>query len=322
VSPLGISDEVQARELAQPGVGDGPPRQRGVVHGELRDHEILEAPDAVGPGGAHRHPAGEVLAEAVLQRQHRRGSAQLEHVDRILVLSERRDWHCRVFLSHGQRDVRIRGVFEVRDDEPRVGCPHGVVGGNGVDVAHHDDDSIGVELGRGRRVGLDHAVLDGLVLEALDQAAGQLVVAADDHVSAQVRGHFAGSAHPQLCLEPGRVEEADEGEGKDDQQQQDPGEQHRDAEEAPEVAVESDVSEAEGAHHRERPVETGEPGMLLALMQHHQVEQHRVEQNGAGEERQVLEQCSQVASRFLLLEEVRDLRREKLHWRVLPRSGG
>jgi hypothetical protein len=167
VSPLGISDEVQARELAQPGVGDGPPRQRGVVHGELRDHELLEPPHAVGPGGAHRHPAGEVLAEAVLQRQHRRGSAQLEHVDRILVLSERRDWHCRVFLSHGQRDVRIRGVFEVRDDEPRVGCPHGVVGGNGVDVAHHDDDSVGVEMGRGRRVGLDHAVADGLVLEAL-----------------------------------------------------------------------------------------------------------------------------------------------------------
>ena len=68
-------------------------------------------------------------------------------------------------------------------------------------------------------------------------------------------------------------------ERQDDEQQHDSAHQHQDGERPPQIASEGDVAETQGAHHRESPIDTREPGMLLVLVGHQEVKYDREENN-------------------------------------------
>jgi hypothetical protein len=115
-------------------------------------------------------------------------------------------------------------------------------------------------------------------------------------------------------LEPRRIEQADEQKRKHDEQQHDPGEEHDDAEQAAGVGRECHVAEAQRRHHDQRPVRAGDPRVALAFeVQLDDVEQHRVEEDEPGKERDVLQQGSDVGARFRVLHEVRELAGKEFH---------
>ena len=94
----------------------------------------------------------------------------------------------------------------------------------------------------------------------------------------RARRHFPRRPQPHARLEPRRVEQPDEQERQHHQQEHDAREQHDDAEDAADVARERDVAEPERRHHDERPVEAGDPRVLLVLdVELDDVEQHRVD---------------------------------------------
>ena len=266
--------DVEAGQLPQAAVAYRTPGERRAVDRELGDHQLpkgpdsLRRPDAVGDAGRQMFP------ESLLQGEHLSGSAQLDHIDRVDVLGQGEDRDRGGDLAHGQCDVRVLGVVQVRDDEARLGGVHGYEGGRVVARADHHRQRVCVEPRRLYGIGLDDHIGNLELREAWNQPACQLVVATDHDMAGQIVGHLSRRLGAKLSFEPGRIEEANESEWRHDQQHYDPVEQDHDREDAAEVAVERDVSETERAHHRERPVEPGEPRVLLALGDHDDVKQH------------------------------------------------
>ena len=99
-----------------------------------------------------------------------------------------------------------------------------------------------------------------------------------------------------LGAHPGLIEEFDEGEGEQHEQEEHPREQHHDRKHAAEVRVEGDVAEAERGHHRERPVEARNPGVLLTLAQHQQVEADREEDDHRPESEEEAHEYTEIAN--------------------------
>jgi hypothetical protein len=115
------------------------------------------------------------------------------------------------------------------------------------------------------RVRLDDEMRNAGVAQPLDQSDGDGVVLRDDDVAAHVGRHLPRGAQPHARLEPGRVELPDEPERQHHQEEHDTGEEHDDAEQTADVAGERDVAEPQRGHHDQRPVEAGDPRVLLAL---------------------------------------------------------
>jgi hypothetical protein len=86
-------------------------------------------------------------------------------------------------------------------------------------------------------------------------------------------------ASPAPLFEPRRVHEPNKEEREDDEEQDHAGQQHNRAEHPTQVRLECDVSEAERAHHRERPVDPREPRVILALPSHDYMENPAVQQH-------------------------------------------
>ena len=121
------------------------------------------------------------------------------------------------------------------------------------------------------RVRLDDDVWNRKFVQTSDQPLADQIVSANHDVIGEFVIDFPRCPHPDLRFEPRRIEKADEGEGRDNQEHHDAVDQDDDAEESPEVASESDVPETEGTHHRKGPVEARQPRMLLALVHHDDV---------------------------------------------------
>jgi len=94
---------------------------------------------------------------------------------------------------------------------------------------------------------------------------------------AGVFGQLPRCPGPGLYLQPGSIEKLDEGEGQHDQHKHRAGQQHQDGKEPAQIRVKGDVAEAERRHHRQGPVHTGDPGVLLSLAYHQKMEQDGVE---------------------------------------------
>ena len=78
-----------------------------------------------------------------------------------------------------------------------------------------------------------------------------------------------------------------------------PGHQHDDAEQAADIAGERDVAEPERRHHHQRPVEAGDPRVLLAFdSELDDVEDDGVDRNEQPQEGEVLQESRQVRARF------------------------
>ena len=159
--------DVEPREPSQVRVGDGTAHERCAVNRKLRNHEFLESADWVRLLRADRDAGGQVLSQPVLEVQDVGRAAEIEHVDRILVFRERSDRNVPTHLAYGQRDVGVDGIAQVRDDEPRLGDTQRLVGRGVVDLSGHHDDSVGREFGCPRRIRLDHAVRNSLIVEAV-----------------------------------------------------------------------------------------------------------------------------------------------------------
>ncbi len=76
--------------------------------------------------------------------------------------------------------------------------------------------------------------------------------------------------------------------------------------------MEGDVTKAERAHHRERPIEAGEPRVLLALVHHYRVEDDRVNPNHHAYKREILHQRAHVAANRMVAEEIGKLSADEL----------
>jgi len=220
-----------------------------------------------------------------------------------------------VVLPHHQGDVGVLRVADVGDDQARALGVQPGVGVGVVEVAGHHRDPLGLE-GRGRdRIRLDHVVPDPALDELRDQPRGDVVVVTQEHVVGGVLAGLARRLGLELRLEPGGVEVPDEDEGQHDQQQHDAREEHHDAEDPADVRVERDVAEPERAHHGEGPVEAGQPGVLLPLVEHEDVEEDGVDRDRCREEAEVLQQDADVRAVLGAREQVGELRCQELHAR-------
>ena len=311
------ADDVDPDGLAQPGLADRAAGQRRIVQRELGHAQVAEAADLVRLRGAAVDAVAEPLAQPSLERQDVRAAAHLQDVHGRVALHGRQNRHVGGGLADAECDVRIPRVGTVGEDQPRLGGAHGVVRRAAVDVAGHDGYA-GLVPARGDRgVGFEHDVRH--VVQPLDQPGRDAVVAADHDVAARVGRQGARGTQPHLRFQPGRVEEADEGEGQNDEQQDDARQQHQQAEQPAEVAVERDVAEPERAHHGQRPVHAGQPRMRLAFdVQHDDVKNDGEDRDDRDDERDHLEQRADVPARLPLAQEVGELRNEQLHARSPP----
>ena len=257
-------DHAQPGPFPQPRVADRLPGEHRVARGQLGDLEPAIRTDdvrvAAGVGAV-----GEILTELVLERKHGARAAELQHVDGVLLLYDRHDRHVRGNFPGGNRDVGVGRILAVGQQHAgtfRVGA---LVGGAAVVLAGDDHDALADQPGGLDRVGLDHVVGNLLGPEPFDQACRDCVVLGEDHVVTRARRHLARRPQPDARLEPRRVEQADEHERQHHQQQDDSREQHDNAEQPAGIARERDVAESQRGHHHQRPVEAGDPGVLLAL---------------------------------------------------------
>jgi len=79
-------------------------------------------------------------------------------------------------------------------------------------------------------------------------------------------------------------------------------------------SAERDIPEGERAHHSQRPVEPGDPGMLLALdLPHDDVEDDAEYRDHDDHKQYVAQQQLDVASERDILEEIGELRGDCLH---------
>jgi hypothetical protein len=70
---------------------------------------------------------------------------------------------------------------------------------------------------------------------------------------------------------------------------------------------------AQRAHHRQRPVEAGDPAVLLAFVDHQPVKHHAVDDDQRDERADEARKQADVSPRWRRLEEERQLRGEELH---------
>ena len=136
----------------------------------------------------------------------------------------------------------------------------------------------------------------------------------------RVLGQVARRAQPDTRLQPRRVEQADEHERQHHQQQDDPGQQHGDAEQPADVTGKGDVTEAERGHHDQRPVEAGDPRVLLALDPAlDDVKQDGVERDDREQRQQVFQQRAEITARFAVADQIRKLAAGEFHDGVAAR---
>src|SRR5688572_6700109 len=265
LATLPEAHDAQTGRLPQPGIAYRGARKRRVAHGQLRDLQSFELADNVGLQPPGIHAVGEVIPELMLERQHRRGSAQLEDVHRVLFLDERRDGHSRRDLPDGQRDVRVGGVLAVGKYQPGPGHQSALVCRAVVVLSREHEYAVAEQLPGADRVGLDDEVRDSLIRQSLHQARCDGVVLGNYDVVLRTLRHFPGRPQANARLEPWRVEKPDEQEGQHHQQEHDAGQQHDDAEDPAYIACKRDVAEPERGHDDERPVQAGDPRVLLVL---------------------------------------------------------
>jgi hypothetical protein len=138
-------------------------------------------------------------------------------------------------------------------------------------------------------------------------------VVRQDDVLLGLGGELARRARGLLSLDPGGVEELDNGEREQDEQKDDPGDEHDHGEEAAQIALEGDVTEAERRHDRERPVEARQPAVLPAFPHHDVVEERAVDGHESHEHHEKAQQHPDVSLGASLVQEMEYLGGDVLH---------
>ena len=252
------------------------------MDGKLRHLEVAKAADDMGLGMTEVNAVGQPLSQALLERHHLRTAAQFEDINRVFFLDGCHDGNVRGHFPNVQGDIGIHGVRAVGHDQSGLGSPDFRVGLTAIDLAGNDRKAVLIQAGRGGWVGLKHIIGNVLEAQLFNQAGRNGVIGADDDVALGIGRYFARGLKAYLRLQPGGVKEANKGKGQNDEQQDNPGQQHHHAEKPPDIAVKGDVSKAERAHHRQGPIEPGQPGVILPFrVPHDDVEENREEHNNA-----------------------------------------
>ena len=128
---------------------------------------------------------------------------------------------------------------------------------------------------------------------------------------------LSGRSQLRLRLHPGSVEELDKCEWQQDQEKDHSGEQDNDRKDAPEVTRKGNVPKAERGHHRQCPIQAGNPAMLTTFEKHYDVKQDAENSNEKSENQQEAKQKANVATAGRRLQEISELRGQELHTRGL-----
>ena len=320
-APVPQADHVDAGGLAQTEVPDRLAHQ-GRAHGRgLGDDQVLEAADDVGAGVRAQGAPGERVAEHVHELEHMAAPGQAEDVHRVLQVGIGDNGHVRGDLAHRVDDAGVLHVVVQGHHQGRPVDLGAQVGGGVVQFADQHPEALVHQVERLLHLRDQDDVVVTVLAQPAHQGDGDRVPAGDEHVPGDLGRQ--GARHPRLVLglEPGRVEELDEGERQHDQQEEDAADQHDDGEQPPQVAVEGDVAEPQGGHHRERPVDAGNRGEVAALVGHDHVEEKAEDRHQHRQEQGELGQGADVAARPPVLEQVEQLRGQKFHRRRLRVAG-
>ena len=245
--------------------------------------------------------------------KHLGAAGQLQDVQGFFLVGLADNGRGRADLAHGEGHVGVAHVVVQGHDHGRPVHPQPTVGVRVVVVAHGHGVALVVEVG-GRLGVRAHqqtgvAVLAGLLVEIKRRR----VVADHDDVVARAHGQLARGQGSSLGLQPGGVEELDEGERQHDQQKDDAGQQHDDGKQPSQVAGEGDVAKAQGRHDGERPIKARDPGIFLAVALHDPVEHHGIQHHHGHKRQDEIDQKPQVTARGAVLQQIADLGGEKLH---------
>ena len=265
---------------------------------------------------------GERVAEHVHELEHVAAPGQAEDVHRVLQVGIGDDGHLRGDLAHRVDDAGVLHVIVQGHHQGRPVDVGALVGGGVVQFADQHPEPLVHQVERLLHLRDEDDVGVAVLAQPAHQGDGDRVPAGDEHMA----GHLGrqGARHPRLVLglEPGRVEELDEGERQHDQQEEDAAHQHDDGEQPPQVAVEGDVAEPQGGHHRERPVDTRDRGEVAALVGHDHVEEEAEDRHQHRQKQGELGQGADVAARPPVLEQVEQLRGQKFHCCPPTGAGG
>ena len=314
------ADDVYAGLLPYLGFLQGNAGQAGVMDEKLDDDEVLEPADLVRGPDPDTDPGGQGIAQARLQGQRVGGPGEAENVEGVILFGDGDDGDGLVQAADREEDVRVDRIRGVGHQQPGLVDVHGEVGLRIINHPRDRGEAVFPILGGRHRIGLENAVGNVVDLQLPHQPVGDRIHPADDDVPAYLFRKAAGRLGPYLGLQPGGVKVPDKGERQHDEKQDYPGTQHDDAEDATDVRVEGDVPESEGAHHRQRPVQAGQPGVLLVLENLHQdMEQHRVQDDDSEQEVQVGPEGAQVPLGLGITEKIGKLGNEELHLDVRAR---
>ena len=188
-------------------------------------------------------------------------------------------------LGHTRHDGELGGRLAGREDDvaaAHVRIEHHELGrlvrlqaavGFGIVVpAKHDPEALFDEGQRLLGVVADENWLDAHAAEVERQIERDGIGAGNEHVPSRLRRKRSRHALLLLPLQPGLVDVLDEGEWQEHHEVEHAEEQDQNGKSPAEIRCEGDVAEAEGRHDRERPVQARQPGVLLAFVEHDEVE--------------------------------------------------
>ncbi len=207
-----------------------------------------------------------------MQLQHPVAAGQLEDIHGVNRVHGGDDAHAIADLAHGEGDVRVDLVCAGGHHQGRLIDAHLAIGFRIVDVPQRDADPVVVDL-QGALVVVHHDdMVDPVIPQLLHQGRIHRAEAREDDVSPGFRRQLLGGTALRFRLDPRCPEELDDREWQQDQHEHNAREKHEYREGAADVRLERDIAEAEGGHHRQRPVDASGPGVLLALGRHQHVE--------------------------------------------------
>ncbi len=299
--------------FSKAGISYALPGQRRVVNRELCDIQTVIAADFMEPRLLGVDTIGELFAKPTFEGKHMVHPSKRQNINRVFIGRNRRNRNFGSNLAHRQGDVCVQNVIVVGEHQ------QGLVGANVairfgiVKVAHDYFQSVGVCEARQRRVGLDQHIGNAVSLQPCDESGRNGIAGSNDHVALHIVANFARHPKTHLFFEPGGVQEADERKRQHGEQQDHTRQQDDHAKEAANIGVKGDVSKAQRGHHHHHPVQPRNPRVILAFVDHDEVEKNGEDKHHCGDQGYELHQSGEISFDLLVVHQVGEMRSECLH---------
>ena len=273
-SPLPDAHDIHPEFLAQLALDQRLSHQRGAHHRKFGDDQFVKTADNVRFAIPAHRPCGQGAPQHIIDLQHLRAARHLEDIQRIGRIGGGDDGNPLAQLPNGEGDIRVDFVAVGGDDQGRPIGAQPPVGFRIVHIAHRHPDARIVQFQSALEILHNDDIVDFVGRQLLNQGHGNRIVVRNDHMAPGLRRQLLRCPFPGLGLDPRGIEELDEGERKQCQQEDHPGQKHHDGKGPPQIRVKRDVPKAERRHHREGPVKAGDPRMVLPLQRHEKMKNH------------------------------------------------